>query len=65
MTRDEHIEAHKQLHHSLDLLVADFIQHNQGMPSRSTIMDLIRWSHAQMENPTLPPGTHYDEIKAT
>jgi len=55
MTRDEHIERHRQLHHSLDELLADWIS-NSGVerpyPSEHTIKDLIEWSYQQTLNPT-------------
>jgi hypothetical protein len=62
MTRDEHIQAHKQLHRSFDLLLADFIWHNPGMRLRTTsILALMEWSHSQTINPTVPAGERYDE----
>ena len=51
MNRDEHIKRHIELHIMLDELVADFITHTRGMPSKSTILDLMKWSKEQMENP--------------
>lgn len=62
MTREEHVKAHMDLHKSFDLLLADFIQHNPGrLLSNTTLMELMKWSHQETENPTLPTGAHYDE----
>jgi hypothetical protein len=52
MIRDEHIERHIELHKMLDELVADFITHTRGLPSKSTILDLMKWSKEQTENPS-------------
>ena len=54
MTKQEHIAKHKQLHESLDELVADMITENGGevLPSRMTVMELIKWSHQQTLNPS-------------
>lgn len=51
MTREEHIKIHKELHRKLDQLVADFIGHNQGLPSTATILDLMGWSQKQTTSP--------------
>lgn len=42
-----HQQRHKELHNALDELVADFITHTKGMPSRRTILELIQWSAEQ------------------
>lgn len=52
MTRKEHIEHHLRLHKALDELVADYIAHTKMLPSNSTVIDLIRWSFEQTEDPT-------------
>lgn len=53
ITREEHIERHKELHESLDELLADFLTRNPNKHlSSTTIMELITWSHAQTLNPT-------------
>lgn len=52
MTRDEHIKTHKTLHDSLDRLVADWVFHTGALPGQRSVMDLIKWSCAQTENPT-------------
>ena len=50
----QHKARHEELHRNLDELVADWIQHSDGLnlPSKSSIFELIQWSHAQMVNPT-------------
>ncbi len=47
MTREEHLERHALLHQHLDELVADFIAHAQCLPSRTTALELMRWSAKQ------------------
>ena len=45
----EHIERHKLLHKMLDELVADFISNTNKLPSQTTILELMKWSHEQTE----------------
>jgi len=52
MTKEKHIERHIFLHKSLDELVADFINHTKNLPSETTIMELLKWSSDQIDNPT-------------
>lgn len=52
MTPEEHKERHEILHGYLDELVADFIGHTGGLPSRTNLMDLMEWSAKQMDSPT-------------
>lgn len=52
MTKEEHIERHKLLHRYFDELVADWIGHTTGLPSKHTIYELMRWSYQQTLNPT-------------
>ena len=52
MTKEEHIRKHEALHKSLDELVADFIGHTKNLPSETTLMEFMQWSHEQTENPT-------------
>jgi hypothetical protein len=53
MNESEHRLRHIQLHQALDELVADFLTHNPDKrPSTATIMELIKWSHEQTQNPT-------------
>ena len=52
MSREEHIQCHKELHKKLDELVADCITHTAMLPSKMTVMELMQWSHGQTKNPT-------------
>jgi hypothetical protein len=52
MTPEEHIQRHKDLHKSLDELVADCITHTKMLPSKMTAFDLMKWSCEQTRNPT-------------
>ena len=61
MTRKEHIQTHKGLHRILDLLVADFIATTERLPSETSVMELMSWSHKQTENPELPTGQTHKE----
>lgn len=57
LTRARHIARHKELHLALDELVADFLEMNDAaLPSNTTVMDLMRWSHRQTVNPTEKRG---------
>jgi len=47
-----HKKRHKDLHKSLDELVADFIRHTERLPSRTTVLELMKWSSEQVDNPT-------------
>lgn len=51
MTKDEHIVRHKELHKSLDELIADFINNTQKLPSQTTLIELMRWSNQQTIDP--------------
>lgn len=55
MTPQEHKDLHIELHQKLDELVADFIRHTDALPSRNTILELIRWSARQTLEPTEDP----------
>lgn len=52
MNKSDHIKAHKQLHHQLDVLVANFIQCTKKLPSNTTLGDFMAWSYLQTVNPT-------------
>lgn len=66
MTREEHIERHKQLHRALDELLGDWIT-NSGLerpyPSECTIMQLMEWSYQQTLDPT--PDRYAKEEKSS
>lgn len=52
MTPQEHKERHQMLHRYLDELVADWITHTQKRPSQATVLELMKWSAQQTQNPT-------------
>ena len=56
MTMEEHKKQHIKLHKALDELLADWIGATEGLPSRASILDLVKWSHAQTENPDHDSG---------
>jgi len=57
MTEQEHIERHEELHRMLDELIADFIQHTGKLPSQTSILELMEWSHRQ----TIKPDDYREE----
>lgn len=48
---EKHRKRHIVLHVSLDELVADWIENTKGLPSKSTILELMEWSHKQTIKP--------------
>ena len=52
MTKEEHIEIHKDLHKKLDELVADFLTHTEKLPNSTTLLDFMTWAHEQTLDPT-------------
>lgn len=52
MNHEDHRQRHIELHKSLDELVADWIGHTEGLPSSSSILELLNWSYSQTQNPT-------------
>ncbi len=52
MNKKEHKKRHKELHRNLDELLADFIEHTKELPSRTTLMEFLKWSHQQTINPS-------------
>lgn len=55
MNKVEHIAAHVALHDNLDKLVADFLANTSNLPSRTSVTDLMAWSHKQTVQPDHPP----------
>ena len=55
MTKQEHIEEHQLLHDNLDKLMAEYITHAGGLPSRTSLIDFMAWSHKQTVQPDHPP----------
>lgn len=47
----KHIQRHKELHRYLDELLADMIDNTEMLPSTTTVMQLMEWSHEQTKNP--------------
>ncbi len=54
MNKAEHIERHLYLHKALDELLADFIDCTSRLPSKTSVIELIEWSHQQTINPHEP-----------
>jgi len=53
LSKEEHIEVHKELHKNLDNLIADFILTTDKLPSKTSLIDFMKWSHGQTINPTV------------
>lgn len=53
-TKQEHIEIHKELHRSLDKLLADWIIEDPdgGSHLGCTVHELVKWSHQQTVDPS-------------
>jgi hypothetical protein len=52
MTTETHRKRHEELHKHLDELVADMIIQCPGtLPSKTTILELMQWSHQQTVEP--------------
>ena len=52
IAHEEHKQRHRQLHCNLDELLADYIHQTGKLLSETTVLDLVRWSAQQMDNPT-------------
>ncbi len=52
MTKEEHIERHRELHKALDELVADYLTQAKGGNTASSIYGLMVWAYNQTSNPT-------------
>ena len=52
MTREEHIQRHKELHKHFDELLADYLRHTNKLPSEMNVLELMTWSYEQTKNPT-------------
>jgi hypothetical protein len=46
---EEHRKIHIKLHKELDELVADFINDTGKMPSKTSILELMKWSYEQIQ----------------
>lgn len=49
---EKHRLRHEVLHRHLDELIADMIRHTDHLPSTTTVMQLMEWSHQQTIDPT-------------
>lgn len=47
----KHIRCHVRLHRALDNLVADWIGKTGRLPSKSSVLRLMEWSHKQTRDP--------------
>ena len=47
MTKNEHKKRHENLHKAFDELLADWIANTQNLPSKTTVLQLMEWSHKQ------------------
>lgn len=56
LSHEEHRNRHILLHYHLDELIADFINHTKKLPSKTTLRELMEWSHQQ----TISPSTKED-----
>ena len=52
-TKEELIKIHKELHESLDKLLACWILCGNGnrLPSQASLMEILTWSHKQTIEP--------------
>ena len=46
-----HKARHEFLHRCLDELIADFIDHTGELPSKTSLLALMEWSHEQTQFP--------------
>lgn len=51
MTKEEHKARHQILHAHLDELVADFLTKTGKLATKTSIMELMEWSHKQITDP--------------
>ena len=51
ISKEKHIEQHKELHRSFDELLADFITNTEKRPSNTTVLEFLQWSHSQTISP--------------
>ena len=58
MNLEDHKARHVELHQKFDELLADFIAHTGDLPSQTSVMEFMTWSHEQTLEPT--PGKEDD-----
>ncbi len=51
---ESHKRRHVFLHRMLDELLADWITHTGGIPSKCEMPAFLKWANEQTENPTGP-----------
>lgn len=51
MTQKKHKEIHEKFHRNLDEMMAEFIMQTGKLPSKTSLMEFVEWSYAQMQNP--------------
>lgn len=56
-----HKQVHKELHHSLDLLMADYAVNTGKLFEESSILDLLTWSFRQTYHPDGKYDPHWEE----
>jgi hypothetical protein len=61
MNEEEHRVRHQELHRALDELLADYITHTGGVPSKTTVLELVEWAHQQTISPTIKPEISAEE----
>ena len=52
LTKEEHRKRHIELHKAFDELLADFITQTENLPSKTSVFELVHWSHQQTIEPT-------------
>lgn len=52
MTHEDHIEIHEYLHKQLEILISDWIQETDLLPSEITLSEFAAWSYDQTINPS-------------
>lgn len=53
LTPEQHKARHVELHNNLDELVADFIKNTTKLPSKTTLLEFMSWSHEQTKEPSV------------
>ena len=52
----EHVQRHKESHQTFNELLDDFMLHTKKLPSKTTLMEFMEWSHSQIFNPSPDPS---------
>jgi len=52
LIKESHRRRHWKLHEALDELLADFITHTKALPSKTPIIELVKWSFNQTLKPS-------------